>query len=222
MSIAAVVLDVDGTLVDTNYLHVVAWWESFLEAGEVITCTDIHRAIGRGSDDLVHQLIGRTDEAIVAGHARRWGAVRPRMQPFAKARELVRTCAERGLRVVWATSGSDEDLEDFRRVLDVDDAVHAVVSSSDVDRSKPHPDVVEAALEAAGVTAQRAVMVGDTVFDVRAARAAGIPCLSVLAGGIGECELRAEGPTAVYADLAALLGDLDHGPIGDLLRASPR
>jgi HAD superfamily hydrolase (TIGR01549 family) len=218
---AAVLLDVDGTLVDTNYLHVLAWWESFLAEGHTVSCFDIHRAIGRGSSDLVETLIGEADEAavqaLVDGHAERWAPLRERMRPFHQAPELIRRCAELGLRVVWATSGSDDDLDDFRAALDCDDAIHAIVNSSDVERSKPAPDIVQAALEAAGVPAHRAVMVGDTVFDIRAAKAAGVPCIGLLAGGIGEQELRQEEPAAIYGNMADLLDDLPGSPIGRLL-----
>lgn len=215
---AAVLFDVDGTLLDTNYLHVIAWWESFLAAGERVSCFDIHRNIGRGSGDLVRTLLGHEDDAVVEGHEQRWGELRPRMAPFHRAADLLRACADRGLRVVLATSGSPEDVDDFRGKLDADDAVHAVVNSGDVERSKPAPDIVLAALDAAGVPADRAVMVGDTVYDLRAARAAGVAAVGLLAGGIGEQELRQDGPVAVYGNCAELLDDLDGSPMGALLR----
>ncbi len=215
---AAVLLDVDGTLLDTNYLHVLAWWESFLAAGEQVSCFDVHRNLGRGSDDLVRQVLGRDAPGVVQGHSERWAPLRERMVPFHRAAELVRACADRGLRVVLATSGAPEDVEDFLGTLDVRDALHAVVNSGDVERSKPAPDIVQAALEAAGVPAERAVMVGDTVYDVRAARAAGVACVALLAGGIGEQELRQERPAAVYGNCSDLLDDLDASPVGALLR----
>lgn len=215
---AAVVFDVDGTLLDTNYLHVIAWWESFLGAGEQVSCYDIHRNIGRGSADLVRTLLGHEDQRIVEGHSERWAPLRTQMIPFHRAADLVRDCDRRGLRVVWATSGSAEDVADFRSKLDCDKAVHAIVNSGDVEHSKPAPDIVLAALEAAGVPAGRAVMVGDTVYDVRAARAAGVGCIALLGGGIGEQELRQEGPTGIYGNCAELLDDLDGSPIGRLLR----
>ena len=213
---AAVVFDVDGTLLDTNYLHVIAWWESFLARGHEVSCFDIHRALGRGSKDLVQTLLGERDDAVAEGHEQRWGELRPRMLPFHGAAELARACADRGLRVVLATSGTPEDVEDFRAKLGIDDVVHAVVNSGDVEQSKPAPDIVLAALDAAGVGPDRAVMVGDTVYDVRAARAAGVPCISLLAGGVGESELRQEDPAAVYGNCAELLQALDDSPIGTL------
>ena len=118
---------------------------------------------------------------------------------------------------MWATSGSEDDVADSRTLVGADEAVHAVISGGEVEHGKPAPDIVLAALEAAGVPAERAVMVGDTVYDVRAATAAGVACIGLLAGGTGRAELAAEGPTAVYAGCADLLADLDASPIGRLL-----
>lgn len=194
---SVLVLDVDGTLLDTVYLHVVAWWEAFTEAGEQVSCLDIHRTVGRGSDDLVRQLIGRADSAIVDGHARRWAPLRERCEPFHDVPALIRTVAGAGVRVVLCTSGSEQDTADFRRKLGCDDVLAAVVSSGDVERSKPEPDIVRAALEAVGAEPGDAVMVGDTIYDVQAAAAAGVACIGVLCGGIGELELRDAGAAAV-------------------------
>ncbi len=212
----ALLLDVDGTLLDTVYLHVLAWWEAFEEQGHRVSGFDIHRQIGRGSPDLVRQLVGREDDAAVEGHARHWAPLRERCHPFHRASELVREVASRGVRVVYCTSGSEEDTADFRAKLGCDDVVHAVVSSGDVEVSKPAPDIVRAALEAAGCAPQDAVMVGDTVYDVRAAAAAGVRCIGVLAGGIGEQELREAGADAVYGNVAELLEGLDDSPVGTL------
>lgn len=216
---AALVLDVDGTLLDTNYLHVIAWWEAFREAGHEVSGFDVHRAIGRGSEDLVETLLGEPDDDVVDGHARNWAPLRERCIPFHGVPELIRTCAGRGLRVVYCTSGSPEDVQDFRDRIGCDDVVAAVVSSSDVERSKPEPDIVRAALDAVGVRPERAVMVGDTVYDVRAARAAGVTVVGLVCGGISEQELREAGADAVYGNVAELLEDLDGSPVGRLVGA---
>lgn len=215
----ALVLDVDGTLLDTNYLHVIAWWEAFRAAGHDVSGFDIHRAIGRGSDDLVRTLIGHEDESIVEGHAERWAPLREQCIPFHRVPELIRTCAGRGLQVVYCTSGAPEDVEEFRERIGCDDVVTAAVNSSDVEQSKPAPDIVQAALEAVGVPPERAVMVGDTVYDVRAARAAGVTVVGLVCGGISEQELREAGADAVYGNVAELLDGLDDSPIGRLLDA---
>lgn len=214
---SALVLDVDGTLLDTVYLHVLAWWQAFEEQGHRVSCVDLHRAIGRGSEDLVQTLLGRADDAVVEGHTRHWEPLRERCHRFHAVPELVRTCVDRGLRVVLATSGSEDDTRAFREKIGCDDVVHAVVSSGDVENAKPAPDIVLAALEAAGVGPDRAVMVGDTVYDVRAAAAAGVRCVGVLAGGIGEQELRDAGAAAVYGNVAELLDGLDDSPVGELI-----
>jgi HAD superfamily hydrolase (TIGR01549 family) len=214
---SALVLDVDGALLDTNYLHAIAWWEAFRDAGHEVSGFDIHRAIGRGSDDLVETLIGRADESIVEGHAKNWAPLRERCIPFHHVPELIRACAERGMKVVYCTSGAPEDIEDFRAKIGCDDVVDAVVDSGDVESSKPEPDIVLAALEAVGVEADRAVMVGDTVYDVRAAKAAGVAVVGLVCGGISEQELTEAGADAVYGNASELLQGLDDSPIGALL-----
>lgn len=214
----ALVLDVDGTLLDTVYLHVIAWWEAFLDAGHEVSAFDIHRAIGRGSDDLVATLVGAPDESLVDAHAANWAPLRERCRPFHQVPELIRTCAAGGLEVVYCTSGSPDDVEDFRRKIGCDDVVAAVVDSGDVEQSKPAPDIVRAALEAVGGRPEDAVMVGDTVYDVRAAAAAGVDCIALMSGGIGESELRDAGAAAVYGNPSELLQDLDCSPLARLLR----
>jgi HAD superfamily hydrolase (TIGR01509 family) len=213
----ALVLDVDGTLVDTVYLHVLAWWESFRAAGHEVSCFDIHRAIGRSSQELVQTLLGRADQAVVDGHAERWSPLRDRSLPFHAVQDLIREAAGRGLAVVYCTSGSPEDTEALRAKVGCDDVVHGAVSSGDVQRSKPAPDIVLAALELADVPPSRAVMVGDTVYDVRAAKAAGVASVGLMCGGIGEQELREAGADAVYGNPSQLLEDLSGSPVGRLL-----
>ena len=213
----ALVLDVDGTLLDTVYLHVLAWWEAFMAGGYEVSGFDVHRAIGRGSEDLVETLIGKADAKVVDGHAERWAPLREKCIPFHQVPELIRTCAGRGIRVVYCTSGAPEDVEEFRAKIGCDDVVSAVVNSGDVEQSKPAPDIVRAALEAVGVRPENAVMVGDTVYDVRAAKAAGVACIGLMCGGIGERELQEAGAVAVYGNPSELLQDLDASPIGRLL-----
>jgi len=218
LAAAAVILDVDGTLLDTVYLHVLAWWEAFRARGHEVSCFDIHRAIGRGSDDLVQTLLGQADEAVVTGHTQRWAPLRDQCTPFHRVPDLIRACSERGLRVVYATSGSEQDTAQFRARIGCDDVVDGAVSSGDVEHSKPAPDIVRAALDSVGVAPNRAVMVGDTVYDVRAATAAGVPCIGLVCGGISEQELREAGAAAVYGNPSELLDDLGGSPIGALLR----
>ncbi len=213
----ALVLDVDGTLLDTVYLHVIAWWEAFRDAGYEVSGFDIHRAIGRGSEDLVETLVGKADQAVVDAHADKWAPLRDKCIPFHDVPALIRTCAERGTRVVYCTSGAPEDVEDFRRKIGCDDVISGVVNSGDVEQSKPAPDIVRAALVEVGVEPEDAVMLGDTVYDVRAASAAGVACIGLMCGGIGERELKEAGAVAVYGNPSELLQDLDASPVGRLL-----
>ena len=215
---AAVILDVDGTLLDTVYLHVIAWWESFREAGHQVSCFDIHRAIGMGSSELVEKLVGEADEKVVEGHSEKWAPLREHCTTFHDVPEMIQKISGMGLKVVYATSGSEEDTADFRERIGCDDYVDAVVSSEDVEESKPAPAIVRLALKEAGVEPDRAVMVGDTVYDVRAAAAAGVPCIGLVCGGISEQELKEAGAAAVYGNPSELLQDLDNSPIGALLK----
>ena len=200
----AVLFDVDGTLVDTVYQHVMAWWEAFSEAGHAVSAYDIHRAIGRGAADLVETLLGAPDDSVVEGHSEKWGAVRERTTAFHDVPELLRRCADAGLRVVLCTSGEGADLEFFVKAIGGDGPVHAIVSSEDVEQSKPSPEIVLKAVESAGVARDRCVMVGDTVYDVQAAAAAGVRAVGVLCGGISEAELRGAGASSVYGNPSEL------------------
>ncbi len=213
----ALVLDLDGTLLDTVYFHVTAWWESFLAAGYEVSCVDIHQQIGRGGADLVRTLVGAEDGRVVTGHDERWAPLRERCRTFHEVPELVRTCAERGLSVVYCTSASDEDTADFRAKVGCDDVVAAVVSSGEVEQSKPAADIVRAALAAIGAQPDDAVMLGDTVYDVQAASAAGVTCVGVGTGGICADELSRAGAAACYANPSELLQGLDDSPLGRLL-----
>lgn len=213
---AGVLFDIDGTLVDTNYLHVTAWWQSFRDAGHDVAMSDIHRSVGMGSSRLTERLVGRVDDAAVEGHSRHYRTYFGQLRPFPDATALLRAVAGLGLRVVLATSAEADECDALTTALDADDALAAVTSSADADASKPAPDILEAAMERGGLSSERTVMVGDTVWDVRAAERAGVPCIGVLSGGISRAELTEAGAIAVYDDAAALLADLQGSEIGRL------
>jgi HAD superfamily hydrolase (TIGR01509 family) len=218
---SAVLFDIDGTLVDSNFLHVHAWTLAFAEAGHPVDAWRIHRRIGMGSGRLLDELLGadadRLADDVTERHAARYAELADQLRPFAGARDLVRALADRGLRVVLSTSAAPEEVEKLRAVLEVDDLVQ-VTGADDVEEAKPEPDLVQAALELAGVPADRAVFVGDSVWDVEAAGRAGVVCVGVLSGGTSEAELRDAGAATVVEDAAALLRDLDATPLGALLR----
>ncbi|MEU1316674.1 HAD family hydrolase [Streptomyces tibetensis] len=214
----AAVFDVDGTLVDTNHLHVVTWWEAFRQAGHHVPMHAIHRAVGLPSTDLVAHLLGDDrdpdqDADISAGHKALYGQYFDRLPALPEAGALLRRLHRDGWTVVLATSAGDAELSALRRAIDADEAIEATASADDVDEGKPAPEPVEHALELAGVPAERAVFVGDTVWDMRAGSRAGVRCVGVLCGGIPRADLAESGADAVYADPAHLLSALGDSPL---------
>ncbi|KNB54299.1 HAD family hydrolase [Streptomyces caatingaensis] len=220
----AALFDVDGTLVDTNYLHAVAWWEAFHRAGHRVAMTDVHHTIGMGSDRLLDRLLGEDrdrggDEELSETHKAVYATWSDRLPVLNGAPELLRALAGRGWTVVLATSAQGGELAALRRAIGADDAIAAATSADDVDLSKPAPEPVERALEQAGTGPERALFVGDTVWDVEAAGRAGVACVALLSGGIGRAELEQAGALAVYRDPAALLAGLDDSPFARRERA---
>jgi HAD superfamily hydrolase (TIGR01509 family) len=218
---AGVLFDVDGTLVDTTYLHTVAWWAALRQHDHDVPMARIHRAIGMGSDRILDHLLGpdrdtAADEDLAAAHAALYATHRERLRPLPGAVDLLRACAGRGLDVVLASSASERELGVLRRALDADDVITAATSSADAQQSKPAPDILAAALEQSQLDARRAVFVGDAVWDVLAAARLEIPCIGVSCGGTGAAELREAGAVAVYDDPAALLADLENSAIAKL------
>jgi HAD superfamily hydrolase (TIGR01509 family) len=218
---SGVLFDVDGTLVDTTYLHTVAWWEALRQHDRDVPMAEIHRAIGMGSDKLLDHLLGEDrdhddDEQLSAAHDVLYGAWWERLRPLPGAADLLRAVAKRGLSVVLASSAKENELAQLRRVLDTDDVIAAATSSSDAEQSKPEPDILQAALGQSGVDPKHAVFVGDAVWDVRAASKLEIPCIGLTCGGTSAAELLEAGAVATYADPAALLDALDSSAIADL------
>ncbi|HEX2573186.1 MAG TPA: HAD family hydrolase [Polyangia bacterium] len=202
------ILDVDGTLVDTNYQHVEAWARALHEVGLTVPRAAIHRQVGKGADQFLPTFVQdpalarRADEV----HARVYAELRAHGYALPGARELLAALAGQGYRVYLASSAKPEELEDSLETLAARDHVAGIVSSSDVARSKPAPDVFRRALEVARVAADQAVVLGDTLWDVLAARAAGLRVVCVLTGGGYTAEeLRQAGAAAVHDDCAALL-----------------
>jgi HAD superfamily hydrolase (TIGR01549 family) len=213
-----VIFDIDGTLVDSNYLHTLAWYRAFAEAGEDVPAYRIHRCIGMGSAQLIKELIGRDQPDLSDAHSRQYRELREESRLFDQARELLREIARRGGRVVLATSAKPEELEVLLRKLDAEDAIHEVISSEDVEAAKPEPDVFAKALEAGGLDPRRAVAVGDSVWDLAAAGRCGLRCIALLTGGTGGCELEAAGAAEVFSSPADLLERLDSSLVGSVLR----
>jgi HAD superfamily hydrolase (TIGR01509 family) len=216
-----VLFDVDGTLVDTTYLHAVCWWEALRQHDADVPMAKIHRAIGMGSDKLLDHLLGKdrdrsADDLMSSAHDVLYGAWWERLRPLPGAAGLLRAVAGRGLAVVLASSAKETELGKLRRVIDADDVITAATSSADAEQSKPAPDILQAALDQSDVDPHRAVFVGDSVWDVEAAARLDIPCIGLTCGGSSAAELSEAGTIANYDDPAALLAALDDSAIGRL------
>lgn len=212
-----VLFDVDGTLVDSNYLHIVAWLRAFRAAGYPdVSAAQVHRCVGMGGELLLETLVGSVDEAAKKGHSTEYERMWPELRPFPGAVDLLREVRRRGGATVLATSATEEEAGALRKALDCEDVITAVTSSADVEEAKPDPDIFTTARERAGLAPERCVVVGDTVYDAEAARRAGLRCVGVLSGGISRAELLDAGMVEVYDGVAALLAAFDQSPLGAL------
>jgi HAD superfamily hydrolase (TIGR01509 family) len=214
MTSAVAILDVDGTLVDTNYHHAIAWYRAFRQHGIVLPLWRIHRHIGMGGDQLVGALAGngteeRAGDDLRAAETALYLALIEEVEPFRDARELLVDLRGRGATVVLASSAKAGELDHYLDLLDARDLADAWTTSADVEATKPAPDLVRAALDKAGADADGAFLVGDTPWDCHAAEQAEVPAVAVRTGGFSEQELREAGAVAVYASVSDLRADLD-------------
>lgn len=217
---SAAIIDVDGTLVDSVYHHALCWHRAFAGVGLNVPVWRCHRRIGMGGDQLVTELAGERVEdehgsRLRAAEAELFSALIDEVQQLEGAVELIEALSGRGP-VTLASSAEEDEVRRHIDELGVAEMIHGYTTASDVDRSKPHPDVVGAALEL--VEGDRATMVGDSVWDVEAARRAGVQCVGVLSGGFSEQELREAGAIGVYDSPGRLAERLDETPFG----GSPR
>ncbi|WP_420363504.1 HAD family hydrolase [Curtobacterium aetherium] len=220
----AVLFDIDGTLADSNYAHIDAWWRAFRAVGESVDAWRVHRAIGMDSSMLLEELLPDASDEVrdtaKQFHTAFYSEHMPQLRLLPGARELLAAVAARGHAVVLATSAPQNELDRLLDLLDAGEWVSVVTSGEDVEQAKPDPGIVRIALERAGVDADHAVMVGDAMWDVESSGRVGVTCIGVMTGGIGGDELRGAGAAAVYDDAAALLADLDDSPIGALAAGS--
>jgi HAD superfamily hydrolase (TIGR01509 family) len=212
----SILLDVDGTLVDSNYLHVDAWSQAFAGRGYTVPAWRIHRAIGMGGDKLLGELLGEHAAAAAGGalgqdHDRLVDRRIGEVQPLPGAGALLRELHAAGYTVVLASSARRSEIERYIDLLDARDVVDVWTTSDDVDRTKPDPDLLQVAIERAGAPA--VAMVGDAVWDCHAAANAGLPCLAVRSGGVADCELLAAGARRVFDDAEDLLRAISDGQI---------
>jgi HAD superfamily hydrolase (TIGR01549 family) len=208
----AAIVDVDGTLVDTNYHHALAWYRAFRAHDVTVPLWKLHRHVGMGGDKYVAAVAGDDVEERLGDDLRaRWeeifGEVIDEIAPLPGARDLLVALKQYGLAVVIATSSIQDHLDVFLDLLDAREIVDDWTMKDDVEQSKPEPDLVRAALEKAGT--DDAFMIGDTPWDVESARKAGIPTLSVLTGGFARSELEAAGAVSVHESVAAIAATLD-------------
>jgi HAD superfamily hydrolase (TIGR01509 family) len=215
----AALLDLDGTLVDSNYQHALAWYRAFRGAGIVLPVWKLHRAVGMGGDQLVkamtsEELDAQLGEELRIAEKALFRQMIWECEPLPGARELLAELRRRGHKVVLASSANEQDLGHFLDKLDARDVADGWTTADDVARSKPEPDVIHAAIEKAGVAAKDAVMIGDSRWDVEAAKAAKVPTIAVLTGGWAREELLDAGAAMVFESLEELRERLDETPLG--------
>jgi HAD superfamily hydrolase (TIGR01509 family) len=212
----AAILDIDGTLVDTNYQHAVAWFRAFRRCGVTLPLYRIHRHVGMGGDQLVGALAGERFEREHGDSVREhegelYMEMIDEVCPLAGARELLVELKRRGHAVVLASSAKSHEVEHYLDLLGARELADGWTTSADVDRTKPEPDLVAAAVDRAGGGA--AVMVGDSTWDCEAAQRAGMATIGVLTGGFSERELRDAGAVCVFSELALLCERLGETPL---------
>jgi HAD superfamily hydrolase (TIGR01549 family) len=203
-----IVLDVDGTLVDTNYQHAIAWHRAFRDHGYRVAIWEIHRHIGMGGDQLVESLIGEEGEnadgdELRDAHSEAYGKLIGEVEAMEGASELIAELDDAGATVILASSAQEEELERYVELLGAGERIAGATSSADAERTKPHPELVETALAKYGGGGP-ALMVGDSTWDVKAAEAAGVPTLALLTGGFAAAELREAGAAEVERSLASV------------------
>jgi HAD superfamily hydrolase (TIGR01549 family) len=209
------ILDVDGTLVDTNYHHALAWSRARRAQGAVVPLVDLHRHMGMGGDQLVGAVAGEEfdrehGEDARAAEKEEYGKLIGEVQALKHATELVEALLERGATAILSSSAKEEEIRHYVELLGVEDVPYT--TSADVEETKPEPDLIQAALAKAGAgsgdRARDAIMIGDSTWDCEAAKRAGVRTFALLTGGFGEDELREAGAERVYHKLEDLIGDL--------------
>lgn len=215
----AVIFDVDGTLIDSNHLHAEAWQRAFRKFGYELPLDELHHQVGKGGDHYVPHFLRPEDNAKFGKELdkdktelfkREYAS---QIKPFPKVRELFQRIKDEALTIAFATSSKGEELEQYKKLLGVDELVSEETSKDDARHSKPSPDIFAAALDKLGISASEAIAVGDTPYDAQACGKLGLPIVGLLCGGFGEQELREAGCSAIFRDPADLLARFDQSPL---------
>jgi HAD superfamily hydrolase (TIGR01509 family) len=220
MNIKAILFDIDGTLVDSNGAHIRAWEDAFEGVGKRFERSVVQNQMGKGADMLLPTLLPDLDEKAKAALTTAQGDsfnnnYRDGIKPFPKARALIAHAHKLGQKVVFASSASKDDLEHYLDLLDVREYVDAATTSDDVEKTKPAPDIFSTALaKLPGLSASDVLVVGDTPYDIEAAKKAGIQTVALRSGGFSDEALEKAGALAIYDDVSALLVDYERSPLG--------
>lgn len=214
--VEAVIFDVDGTLVDSVDFHAEAWQRTFENFGKTVSFADVRSQIGKGGDQLLPVFLSKQEIEAQGKQLERYRKelfqrdYMGRIEGFPGVRELFLAIRERGKRIALASSAKGDELEAYKKVAGVVGLTEVETSSDDAERSKPHPDIFQAALDKLGVAPKDAIVIGDTPYDAEAARKAGLPCIGLLCGGFPDKDIRGGGATRIYEDprdLLAHIGD---------------
>ncbi len=213
--IKAVLCDIDGTLVESNWLHAAAWRDAFGAIGIPLDLEEVRRQIGKGGDEMIPVFIPWWKRKYVVEPLKAYrkhifrADYLHQVRPFAGVRELMLRMKQEGIHVSLATSAQQAELEDYKRIAHIEDLIEESSTSDDTDRAKPHPDIFQATLKKLGVKASEALALGDTPYDAEAAGKAEVWPVGVTTGGWSEKELLAAGCVEVWRDVAELLENFD-------------